>query len=48
MHNLHSLFKSSGTDTHKGNTVTMCLIHVCLNLKDKGRKALIHGIDFSL
>ena len=30
--------EASGADAHKGNAVTVCLVHICLNLENKGRK----------
>ena len=47
MCNLHARFKFTGADTHKGDTVTMCLIHICLNLKYKGREIFSKRINFS-
>ena len=38
MHNFHACLKLTGADTHKSNSVTMGLIHICLNLKYKCRK----------
>ena len=30
--------KLAGADSHKCNTIPVCLVHICLNLKDKGRE----------
>ena len=38
MIDLHTSSKLTRTDTHKCNTVTMILVHVCLNLKYKSGK----------
>ena len=35
----------AGHNTHKGNAVPVCLVHVCLNLKDKGGKILVKAIN---
>ena len=40
--------KLTGTDTHKGNSVTMSLVHICLDLKHKGRKIVRHRINLFL
>ncbi len=37
--------ESAGADTHKGHPVSVRLIHIGLNLKDKGRKFMLHRID---
>ena len=38
MSDFHTGCKFAGADTHKCDTITVCFIHICLNLKDKGRK----------
>ena len=47
MCNLHTSGKFSGTDTHKRDTVTVCLIHICLYFKYKCGKMLIKWVYFS-
>ena len=37
--------KLSGDDAHKGDSVPMGLVHVGLDLKDKGGKVFVKGID---
>ena len=45
MVNFHTGIKFSGTDSHKCNTVTVSLVHICLDLKYKSRKILFDRID---
>ena len=45
---LHARIKLSGTDTHKGHSVSMLGIHIGLNLKDKGGKCFLHRVDHTL
>ncbi len=40
MAHLHPLFVGSGTDPQKGDTVTVSLIHIGLDLEDKTGKLL--------
>ena len=35
--------KFTGTDSHKCDSVTVCLVHICLILKYKRREIIIHG-----
>ena len=39
--------KFSGADTHEGNTVSVVLIHICLNLKHKGGKLFFHWVNLT-
>ena len=47
MHYFHSGLKSSGTNTHKRDTVAMRFIHICLNFKYKCRKRLCNRVNKS-
>ena len=38
----------TGTDTHKCNSVSMSLVHICLDLEYKCREIIRHRIYFSL
>ena len=37
--------KFTGTDSHKCDSVSVCLVHVCLDFKDKRREILFDRID---
>ena len=45
MINLLGGIEFAGADTHKCNSVTVSLIHICLNLKYKSRKIIAHRIN---
>ena len=47
MVNFHAGIKFTGTDAHKSDTVTMCLVHICLDLKYKRREIFFDRIDHS-
>jgi len=38
----------AGADTHKGQSVSVGLVHICLNLKDKGGEIRVEGIHSTL
>ena len=44
MVNLLGSVKFAGADTHKGNSVTVCLVHIGLNLKYKSGEIIAHRI----
>ena len=44
---LHACLKFSRHDPHKGNTVSVSLVHISLNLKDKCGKRLLERINHS-
>ena len=48
MVNLHALLKFTGADAHKSNAVPVRLVHVGLNLKDKGGELRAEGVDLTL
>ena len=43
----HTGIKLTGTNSHKSDPVSVCLIHICLNLKYKSRKLMFYRIDQS-
>ena len=45
MKHFHACLKLTGTDSHKCNTVAVCFIHICLDLKDESREGILHRID---
>ena len=45
MVDLHARIKTAGTDTHKSDTVSVCLVHIGLDFENKSRKILFHRID---
>ena len=48
MINFLRCIKFTGTDTHKCNSVSVCFVHICLDLKYKRRKIIRHRIDLAL
>jgi len=44
MLNIHPDLIAAGADAHEGNAVTVGFVHICLDLENKGGKALLHGI----
>ena len=47
MLHFHACIKAAGADTHKCHAVSVCLIHIRLNLEHKSRKFIFHRIDRS-
>ena len=47
MINFLGSIKFAGTDSHKCDTVTVCFIHICLNLKYKCREIIRHRINLA-
>ena len=45
MINFHSRIELSGTDTHECNPVSVCFVHIRLDLKYKRGKILAHRIN---
>ena len=45
MEDFHSGVEFAGADAHECDTVTVCFVHVCLDLKDKRREILFDRID---
>ena len=45
MINLLGGIKFSGADAHEGNSVPVRLVHICLDLKHKRGKIVIHGVN---
>lgn len=43
----HACLELSGADTHKSDPVSVGLVHICLDFKDKGGKVLAEWIDLS-
>ena len=43
----HAGLELAGHDTHKRDTVAVCLIHVCLDLEDKRGEIVVKRTDFS-
>ena len=43
----HAGLELAGYNTHEGDTVTVRLVHVCLDLEDKGREIIVKRADFT-